>query len=168
MLPEFKEAIQRGVLLDVAEGRTHWDFEIAKKAIEQGILPTTISTDLITLTINDPLFRLLPVMSKFLALGLNLDQVVEMTTINPARILGEEQRRGSLGIGMPADVSLLELTEGDFLFADGIEGKTFKGNHLLIPKLTLKSGKEIETQPRFNQPEDSSSMGSVQDRPWRQ
>jgi predicted amidohydrolase len=54
---------------------------------------------------------------------------------------------------MPADVSLLELTEGDFLFADGIKGKTFRGNHLLVPRLTLKSGVEIKAQPRFKQAE---------------
>jgi predicted amidohydrolase len=80
-----------------------------------------------------------------------------MTTINPARVLGEEQRRGSLKIGMPADTSLLELAEGDFLFADGIAGKTFKGTHLLVPKLTLKSGIEIETRPRFKQAEGTLS-----------
>ena len=84
-----------------------------------------------------------------------MEQLIEMTTINPARVLGEEQRRGSLRIGMPADVSLLELTEGDFIFADGIAGKTFKGDRLLVPKLTLKSGIEIQTQPRFKQAKDT-------------
>ena len=88
-------------------------------------------------------------MSRFLALGLSLDQVVAMTTINPARALGEEQRKGSLGVGMPANVSIMELIEGDFIFADGIPGKTFKGKLLLVPRLTLKSGAEVQTHPRF-------------------
>ena len=101
------------------------------------------------MSINGPVFSLPVAMSKFLALGLTLDQVIEMTTVNPARILGEEKQRGSLKIDMPADISILELTEGDFIFADGIEGKTFKGNLLLVPKLTIKSGTVIETQPRF-------------------
>lgn len=148
VLPEFKEAIQRGVALDVSQGSRHWSFEVAKRGLEQGILPTTISTDLTRTNINGPVFSLLVTMSRFLVVGLTLDQLVEMTTINPARILGEEQQRGSLGIGMPADISLLELTEGDFLFSDSV-GKTFKGNLLLVPKLTLKSGVEIEAQSRF-------------------
>jgi dihydroorotase len=167
VLPELKEAMQRGVVLDIAQADSNWSFEIATKGLEQGVVPTTISTDLTNIDIDGPVFSLPVTMSRFLAAGLTLNQLVEMTTVNPARAIGEEQQRGSLGIGMPADVSLLELTEGDFLFADGIAGKTFKGNHLLIPMLTLKSGKEIETQPRFNPP-DSSSMGSVQDRPCHQ
>ena len=149
VLPELKEAMQRGIVLDVGQADHHWSFEIAQKGLEQGVVPTTISTDLVNSNINGPVFSLLATMSRFLAVGLTLTQLIEMTTINPARVIGEEQRRGSLRIGMPADISLLELTEGDFLFADGIEGKTFKGNHLLIPKLTLKSGREIEAQPRF-------------------
>ncbi|MBA7562675.1 hypothetical protein ES708_04328 [subsurface metagenome] len=70
--------------------------------------------------------------------------MIEMTTINPARVLGEEQRRGSLKIGMPADVSILELSEGDFVFFDSEEEDTsLKGKRLLVPYLTLKSGMEI-------------------------
>ncbi|MFC1919890.1 amidohydrolase family protein [Chloroflexota bacterium] len=146
MFPEFKKAMQRGVLLDMCQGGSHWSFDVARKALEQGILPTTMSTDLSIYSIDDTP-NVLMTMSKFLAVGLSLEQLVEMTTINPARILGEEHNRGSLGIGMPADISILELTEGDFLFSDGIEGKTFKGTLLLLPKLTLKSGIEIATQP---------------------
>jgi len=86
-------------------------------------------------------------MSKFMAVGLSLDQVVEMTTINPARILGEEQRRGKLSIGMPADVSLMEPQEGEFLFTDGAAGHNFEGKLLLVPKLTLKNGVEIAPGP---------------------
>ena len=153
VLPEFKEARQRGVVLDAAPGRYNWNFEIARKGLEMNILPTTIGTDLFLTNINGPVFSLPVTMSRFLAVGLTLDQLIEMTTVNPARVLGEKHRRGSLEIGMPADVSVLEVVEGDFLFADGIAGKTFKGSHLLVPKLTLKSGTKIQTQPRFKQAE---------------
>ena len=145
VLPEVKEAMQKGVVLDVAQANCHWSFEVAKKGLEQGVLPTTMSTDLSTTNIN-VVISLLATMSRFLAVGFTLDQLIEMTTINPARILGQEQQRGSLGISMPADISLLELVEGDFLFSDGIVEKTFKGHLLLVPKLTLKSGVEIEAQ----------------------
>ena len=149
VLPEFREAIEKGVVLDVASGRINFSFEIAEKGLKQGVLPNTLSTDFSSLNIDGPVFSLPVTMSKFLALGLTLDQVTEMTTINPARALGEEQQKGSLRAGMPADISILELTEGDFLFSDGVAGNTLKGNLLLVPKLTLKSGVEIEAQPRF-------------------
>jgi len=149
--PELKEAMKRGVVLDVANAASNFRFEVAKKGLEQGILPTILSTDLATTTFDRrAVLSLLVTMSKFLALGLSLHQVIQMTTINPARALGEEHRRGSLRIGMPADISILELVEGDFLFFDSLEENTsLKGNHLLIPKLTLKSGVDIEAYSRF-------------------
>jgi len=147
ILPEFKEATKRGVFLDTAIGRTQWSLEIARKAMEQGILPTTITTDLTLLTIKGPVYSVVATMSKFMAVGLSLDQVVEMTTINPARILSEEQRRGKLSIDMPADVSIMEPQEGEFLFTDGAAGHTFEGGLLLVPKLTLKNGEEIAPGP---------------------
>ncbi|MFC2001976.1 amidohydrolase/deacetylase family metallohydrolase [Chloroflexota bacterium] len=149
VVPELREAIQRGVVIDVAPDRVNWSFDIAKKGLEQGILPTTISTDISEKSLNSLVFSLPAIMSRFLALGLSLDQVVAMTTINSARVLGEEQRKGSLGVGMPADVSILELIEGDFVFADGIPGKTSNGKLLLVPRLTIKSGVEVQTHPRF-------------------
>jgi len=151
VVPELKEAMKRGVVLDVANAASNFRFEVARKGLEQGILPTTLSTDLTTTTFNRrAVLSLLVTMSKFLALGLSLHQVIQMTTINPARALKEEYRRGSLQIGMPADISILELVEGDFLFFDNLEENTsLKGTHLLIPKLTLKSGVEIEAYSRF-------------------
>jgi predicted amidohydrolase len=69
-----------------------------------------------------------------------------MTTINPARALGEETRRGSLKVGMPADITLLELEEGAFSFLDGRPGNTIQGNQLLSPRFCLKNGVEIATE----------------------
>ena len=151
MLPGFREAIERGVVMDVASGSSNLSFEIAKKALAKGILPDTLSTDVSTFYSPRRLI-LTRLMSKFLALGLSLDKVIEMATINPARVLGEEQRRGSLKVGMPADISILELTEGSFTFVDALKD-TIKGNLLLVPSLTLKSG--VEILPKF-----PSDMGS--------
>ena len=147
VLPEFKEAIERGVLSDAAIGRIHLGLDIARKGMEQGILPTTLSTDLNLISVKGPVFNVVATMSKFIALGLSLDQAIEMTTINPARILSEEHSRGKLGIGMPADVSIIEPREGEFLFTDGMPGNTFNGKLLLVPKLTLKNGVEIAPGP---------------------
>ena len=130
--------------MDVASGSTNLSFAIARKALAEGILPDTLSTDVSNFYTPRRLI-LTRLMSKFLALGLSLDKVIEMTTINPARALAEEQRRGSLKVGMPADISILKLTEGDFTFVDALKN-TIKGNLLLVPSLTLKSGVEILTK----------------------
>ena len=148
--PELKEAIERGVVLDLATGSSHFSFELARRAMDQGIMPTTISTDIVNTNMNGPVVFSLPViMSKFLVLGLSIDQVIKMTTVNAAFVLGKEKQRGSLKQGMPADISLFELKEGNFLFSDGMAGNTLQGKFLLVPKLTIKSGVEITTQHRF-------------------
>ena len=150
VLPELREAIERGVVLDIATGSSHFSFELARMAMDQGIMPTTLSTDIVNTNINGPVVFSLPViMSKFLGLGLKLDKVIEMTTVNPALALHESKERGTVRIGMPADISLFELAEGDFLFFDGKAGNTLQGRALLIPRLTIKSGIEIPTQSRF-------------------
>ena len=140
-LPELREAIARGVFMDVGEGSLNLNFEIAAKALAQGILPDTLSTDVSTFyTARGCVLTRL--MSAFLTLGLSLEKVIEMTTINPARILGKEKNLGSLKPGMNADISVLELKQGDFTFTDSGRN-TIKGHLLLIPRLTLKSGTEI-------------------------
>jgi dihydroorotase len=147
VFPGLQAILDRGVLLDVGSANGHLSFEVARAAIQQGILPTTLSTDVTALLDNDPQYASLTVlMSKFLALGLSLEQVVAMTTINPARALGEETRRGSLKVGMPADITLLELEEGAFSFLDGRPGNTIQGNQLLSPRFCLKNGVEIATE----------------------
>jgi dihydroorotase len=150
ILPEAKEAVQRGVLLDVANAKTHFSFDTAKAGLEQGFLPYTISTDLTNININDSVFSLPVTMSKMLAAGLSLEQIVEMTTINPATALREDCRRGSLRVGFSADISIFELKEGEFRFADGVLGKTFKGKYLLTPLLILKNGVENMGKAHFD------------------
>jgi dihydroorotase len=149
MFPELKDAIARGVLLDVANARTHYSVEIARIALDQGIVPFTMSTDITNVSIHEYVFSLLVTMSKFLAIGVDFEELIRMATVNPATVLGDAQNRGSLGLGMPADVSVLELRKGEYLFLDGIEGKTFKGDTLITPILTLKSGTEILAESRF-------------------
>ena len=149
ILPEAKEALQRGVLLDVANAKTHFSFDIAKIGLEQEFVPHTISTDLTNININDSVYSLPVTMSKLLAAGLSLEQVIKMTTISPAIALREDCRRGSLRVGFSADISIFELKEGEFQFADGILGRSFQGKFLLIPWLTIKSGIEVTAKPRF-------------------
>ena len=144
ILPEAKEAVQRGVLLDVSIARTHFSFDLAKGGLAQKFLPYTISTDLTGININEIVYSLPITMSKMLAAGLSLEQVVRMTTINPAVVLKEDWRRGSLKVGFSADISIFELKEGEFQFPDGVPGKTFKGGYFLTPLQTFKNGVEIK------------------------
>jgi dihydroorotase len=150
ILPEFAAAVRRGVLLDVAPGSSHFSLQRARIALDHGLLPGVITTDSVRTNIPGPVVFSLPViMSKFLALGLDLDTVIRLTTVSPARVLGEEKVRGSLAVGRVADLSLLELREGDYLFFDGNAGNTLAGKQLLIPRITIKGGTEIRTAPRF-------------------
>jgi dihydroorotase len=150
VLPELIEAIKRGLILDVSPGSSHFSFEMCRIGMEQGIVPDTISTDVVNTNIGGPVVFSLPViMSKFLALGLSLEQVIEKTTISPAKVLKEEELRGALRVGMLADISIFEIKQGEFLFTDGKAGNTLEGKQLLVPKLTLKSGEEIEAKHRF-------------------
>ena len=143
-LPELSEALERGVVLDVGSARSHFSLEVARMATQRDLLPTTLSTDITVRAEENPdLYSLPMLMSKYLALGLSLGQVVEMTTINPARVLDEEHRRGSLRVGMPADITLLELTETECVFSDGWAGNSVEGNLLLGPRLVIKDGKEV-------------------------
>ncbi|MEE9202238.1 MAG: amidohydrolase/deacetylase family metallohydrolase [Dehalococcoidia bacterium] len=142
VMAEFREAADRGVVLDIAHGMNNFSFEVARRGMEQGILPHTISTDLATLTIDGPVFSLVHTMSEFMALGLSLKQVIEMCTINPARALKEDARLGSLKAGLPADISILELKEGDWEFKDS-ENQSLRGQWLLTPVTTVKGGVPI-------------------------
>jgi dihydroorotase len=149
--PELEEAQRRGVVLDSCHGLNHFSFSIARHAIERGLIPTVISTDMASLGL--PVAQSLAVvMSKFLNLGLSLDQVIEMTTLNPARALAEQERRGGLKKGMSADLTVLELLEGDYLFGDGAGRETLQGKVLLEPRMVFRKGEEMPAFSRYRLP----------------
>ncbi len=144
VMPEFREAAERGVVLDIAHGKNNFNFDVARRGMTQGILPHTISTDLASLTIDGPVFSLVHTLSKFMALGLSLEQVIEMSSINPARALKEDGRMGSLKVGMPADISILELKEGNWEFKDS-ENHSLQGQWMLKPVMVVKGGVPISS-----------------------
>ena len=113
----YRQAVEKGILLDVAHGAASFSFESARVAIEQGVKPATISTDLHQGNINGPVWSLATVMSKMLACGLDLQEVVEMVAINPATILGEVSH-GSLEPGAKASFTVFDVKKGDFTFSD--------------------------------------------------
>jgi dihydroorotase len=149
--PELEEAQKRGVVLDSCHGLNHFSFTIARHAIAKGFIPTVISTDMSTIGL--PVVQSLAVvMSKFLNMGLSVAQVIEMTTVNSAKALGEEDKRGSLRPGMSADITVLELLQGDYLFGDGTGRESMHGKLLLEPRMVFKGGEPMPAYSRYHIP----------------
>jgi dihydroorotase len=119
VLPALLEAKKRGVLIDVGHGAGSFNFDIAEAAIQQGLTFDTISSDVHVVAANTPSQPYLPwVLSKFLALGFSLEDVVAAATSKPAAIIGKIPKLGTLQIGAPGDVSILELVEGPVQLLD--------------------------------------------------
>ena len=119
MLPAATAAKQRGVLFDVGHGGGSFDYTVAEAAMAAGAGPDTISSDIHVFSGNTPGMPYLTwVMSKFLNMGLSLEQVVTMATTAPAKIINRLPKHGTLQVGAPADLSLLEVVEGPVEFVD--------------------------------------------------
>jgi dihydroorotase len=140
LLPEVLEARRRGVLFDVGHGAGSFSFDVMENCLKQEFLPDTISSDLYSANIKGPVFDLVTTLSKFLLLGLSLRQVVERTTVNAARVFDFAAEIGTLRPGAEADVSVLELREGSFVFVDSGR-KTRTGRQKIEPVVTIRGGK---------------------------
>ena len=126
-------------MFDVGHGVGSFAFRIARRAVAEGFLPDTISTDIHTLCINYPVYDLPTTLSKFLGLGLSLEEVIERATIEPARIIGIDSHLGHLSVGATADIAVLELEEGRFSFFD-VEHEKMVGAQRLVCRTTIKDG----------------------------
>ncbi|HMJ70313.1 MAG TPA: amidohydrolase/deacetylase family metallohydrolase [Cyclobacteriaceae bacterium] len=132
------DAQKRGIILDVGHGGGSFTFEQALPAIQQGLKPNSISTDLHTGSMNGGMKDMLNVMSKLLNCGLTLNEVVTASTWKPAQIINKREL-GNLGIGMPADVAILSLDQGRFGFID-TEGFKINGDKKLTCQATILNG----------------------------
>jgi dihydroorotase len=139
--PCVMEAQEKGVLFEVGHGGGSFVFEQALPALEQGFLPNMISTDLHTGSMNAGMKDMLNVMSKFLNMGMPLQEVVARSTWKPAIHINREEL-GHLSVGAGADLTLLNLREGDFGFTD-VRGWKIHGNQKLECELTLRDGKVV-------------------------
>ncbi len=119
LLPAAAEAKKRGVVFDVGHGGGSFDYTVAEVAIASGAGPDVISSDIHVFSGNTPGMPYLTwVMSKFMNLGYTLEQVVTMTTATPAKVINKMPKAGTLQVGAPGDVSLLEVVEGPVSFVD--------------------------------------------------
>lgn len=144
-------ASERGILFDVGHGAGSFDFQVARQALAQGLLPGTISSDIHAWNIAGPVYDLATTASKFLHLGIPLAEVIRRVTVNPARAVGWGDRIGTLAPGAEADVSLLRLVEGEWPFRD-TAGRVEIGEQRLEPVEVIRAGRRYPCHPAVYAP----------------
>jgi dihydroorotase len=153
-----REARDRGVRFDVGHGAGSFTWPIAEAAIADGFRPDTISSDLHRFNVAGPVHDLATTLSKFLLLGLPLEDVVAMATTAPAGALGRAGALGSLAVGAEADVTVLVLEEGRFTLTDAA-GTTREARQRLVPVAVIRAGAEVPVVPLATQPPAGISPG---------
>lgn len=140
ILPEVRKAVRDGVNLDVGHGAGSFSWATAEAALSQELPPGTISSDVHQYNVAGPVLDLATTLSKFLHLGMKLEDVVARATAHPARTLGFPQGLGSLRTGSHGDVAIFKLAEGDFLLHDSVK-QSRTVHRRLMPVATLKAGR---------------------------
>ena len=142
-MPEVFEARDRGVVMESSPGGSNFSFEVAKRLMDQGLMPDVIGTDLTARGRGFLVHSLTEIMAKHIAMGLSLHDVIRMTTSAPAGVLGLDDRIGKLTPGYEGDVTLLRQEQGRWIFRD-LPGDTLQGDTALVPVLTIKAGEVID------------------------
>jgi len=146
VLPQVREARRRGILFDIGNGRNgHITWEVADRALQQDFLPDTISSDLNGAGLTDQVFDFPNVLSKFLMLGMDVDQVLARGTVNAAKAIPALKDLGTLKKGAVADIAILELANGSFEFVDNVKTNRV-GRQKLFARAVFVAGKRW-TQP---------------------
>jgi dihydroorotase len=145
---EIRDARKRGVVFDACNGKKNFLFQVASPSIKQGFLPDIVSSDLNKACVyRQPVISLPRLLSKYLALGMDLYDVIDTATITPARWLGDPGL-GTLREGTAADIALFKVEEKQCTFFDYREASIW-GNQVLIPQLTIKNGMIVYCQSDF-------------------
>ena len=141
--PEFADAVERGVRLDVGHSATDFRYRTARRLFEAGYMPDSISTDLNAYNASSPVGSLQETMSKIWALGVGLPEVIAMATTGPARSIRREDELGSLAVGRTAEVSVLRIEDGPVDLSDGHE--TITADRHLVPAGCVRAGRWTPT-----------------------
>lgn len=143
ILPEVLAARRRGVIFDVGNGvRDHIRWDIVDQVMRAGFWPDTISTDWNVMSRTTGVVDFANCMSKFLGTDMSLSDIIAGATVNAARLFPTFADRGTLNVGAPADVAILELREGNFEFLDNYDNKR-NGKQRLFPSATVLGGKRV-------------------------
>jgi dihydroorotase len=139
--PFIFDAQKKGIVFDVGHGGGSFTWQQAVPAIQQGFMPTVISTDLHTQSMNAAMKDLCNVLSKFMAIGMTLEEVISRATWIPAKVINRPDL-GHLSVGAEADISVLKLREGDFGYID-VRRKKVNSSQKLEAELTLRAGRIV-------------------------
>lgn len=149
VLKEIYEARDKGILFDAANGRNHFSFDVAQKAIEDGFFPDIISTDITKNTLmKPPVFSLVYILSKYLALGMKLTDIIPTCTSNAAKIMGLSDSIGAIISGNNADITIFNIIDQKIIFQD-FNGKILVGEKSIEPVVTIKDGVILFLNPRY-------------------
>jgi dihydroorotase len=149
------EARQRGVIFDVGHGQASFWFRNAAPAVKQDFIPDSISTDRHTGNINGAVVDMITTVSKFLAMGVPLEDVIRRSTVNPAKEIGRPEL-GTLTIGRDGDIAVIELRRGRFSYSDCGNAKMM-GNVRLVNRLTVRAGRIVYDPTGLSMPEWSKA-----------
>ena len=142
VLQEAWAAKERGVVFDVGHGKGSFSFETMERAMSQGFLPDTISSDLHIGNVDRTVYDLRTTLSKFLHLGMRLDEVIRLGTEAPARVMSKSVELGTLRPGAVGDVTISKLEEGRFELSDSGGRRVVEATHRLTHVKTIKGGRE--------------------------
>jgi len=143
LLPEVLAARRRGIVFDVGNGvRDHIRWDIVEQVMRQGFWPDTFSTDWNVMSRTTGVVDFPNCMSKLFPYGMSVPEAIACATLNAARAFEVFRDRGTLNVGAPADVAILELREGEFEFLDNYENK-IKGRQRLFPSETVLAGARV-------------------------
>lgn len=145
ILPEVRRLHEAGVILDVGHGTGSFSFETAEAMLSDGLKPDVISSDIHQMAVQGPAFDLPTTMSKFLALGMELEEVIACTTVNPAKAVHLDNL-GTLTPGSVADVAIFRIDEGEQYLYD-ISMRERQSQQLLVNTLTMIGGEVLERTP---------------------
>lgn len=133
------DARQRGVIFDIGHGKGSFSFKTTRAMMANGFYPDTISSDIHTLCIDGPVFDQVTTLSKFLCLGMELNEVIRATTINAAMALRRHEL-GSLKPGCAGDATILSVREGEFDYVD-VVGEHLTGDRKIVSEGTVVAGR---------------------------
>jgi dihydroorotase len=140
VLPEVVKAVQNGLRLDVGHGAGSFGWRVAEAALKQDLAPGTISSDVHHYNVHGPVLDLATTLSKFLHLGMKLEDVIARATVNAANTFGFPKGIGTLREGSEGDVAVFQLAEGDFVLFDSVKNQRIVHRRLL-PVATIKGGR---------------------------
>jgi dihydroorotase len=136
--PQVRDAKESGVLMDVGHGLHNLNFDVARKVLDQELFPDGVSTDGHRGNRAGPVYDLPTTMAKLMALGFSLNQVVEMATVNAAKLLGRSAELGFIRVGSPADISVLRVDEREWKAVDSQKG-TIQARQALVPVYAIRN-----------------------------